>query len=1400
MIQRLGLTICCVGALILCMKPAFVAAAADEENLLRNPGFEEGVSDTGVPLGWRLYGRQDELRALSLVDLPEGGGRALLIADKHPDEELGIVQRVPATPGTPYVAEVSAMQVENASPAGAYLQLRFLPSDEYFQRPLIPGPPGSFNRVEVGLVAPPGTREAVVYLYTHRSPIPQVLVGDVALRAVAELPPGMGLHNAPQVPEIEALKPLYLETAVAAGGHAAALIVAPPAYAEQAAVVKAAIQASTGAELPVLSDDAVGLPFAQNIIALGNRSTNRFIGLLYDRFYTLLDLRYPGPGGYVVRSLHNPMGDGHNVILLGGSDLAGVSKATAAFAQQVSARPPGPSLELPWLMEIELGDGITCPTDLKEFETWDASAAYRSVGYFGWNSISKRMAMYYMTGDAFHAHEALRLAFPDEKAKAEIAEIDGERIENKDLPLGGPYHYNAHLMILFWDLIEESPLFTDELRLRVTRAFAQQLAHPGIASAYAGPYAAIPTQVGSRHGQWAALSLYCLGRYFAKDYDDPVWSVCEQNGLNHFKSLHAHAWVSGENDNLYWYNTAIAPVLTYLLLSGDRLPLENGVTGELLRGLEILASGKDKDWALNYASMGFLHQAAYLMQDGRWLTYRKRTGVDTSLFRLGQSFWPEEHLQPVAPEDRLGSWQIHALPKPMWKARNTGFPLEESFQFMSYRNRPDATGDFILLDGFNGASRNPYHTFAILALRQDGATLLEGYLNQLRTRADGLTEKTIAMDAALKHCRVLGESVVAVAEVPDMPFVSWRRALLQYSGRYAVVFDELIPRIDTENLEVQLLWETRGGRWRAEPEHPNRLRLDRPLDAPTPRIPVIATASDVALYCERHEATMQWFGPARTGEKLRFFSLVTGVPAEPETDVACLRLAENAAVLLTPELAVATLGDYEGIEAEFALVSETHVYGRNVVQLAVPGLSPVFKSAEPMDIDWDLARGSMTFAPSARAEEPPETRSAPVPASMLPALRAWLSACLEQAQAHAEQTSDTTATADGSLPALQSTVVKAGDAPIASLVTPTDGTPLYAAEGQTIHALSLSGERMGSFSTDGSIRMLHWWPEPQLLLAGCTDEKVIAFDRDGNRQWEFVSEMDPEVYRAAKDYWFKSAPGHEGIHGLYSGPFIDGKSMAFVGSACTLEILDETGRLVRRMPQFWGKVSVMKLIPGPDGSHTLLAARRYNGTNTLGIVNSVTLDPSPRGFYSVPEGHTHVPGWSAMNREHIFFGDFDGDGEPEVMTEINGVWNRVTVWEPDGTAKYDASFGPGKSIPYVNMRGIDIVDLSGDGVPDIVVATVDRLCVALTGRCERLWSRRLSFVPTVLACIPSGDGKAPCIVIGGENGNVLVLDASGTPLRQDRLPDSPAKILFLPAERAVAFGTQDGHVGVCRGF
>jgi hypothetical protein len=48
---------------------------------------------------------------------------------------------------------------------------------------------------------------------------------------------------------------------------------------------------------------------------------------LYQRYWTLLDLKYPGAGGHVVRTLHNPFGDQLNIVLVGGSDTAGTEAA-----------------------------------------------------------------------------------------------------------------------------------------------------------------------------------------------------------------------------------------------------------------------------------------------------------------------------------------------------------------------------------------------------------------------------------------------------------------------------------------------------------------------------------------------------------------------------------------------------------------------------------------------------------------------------------------------------------------------------------------------------------------------------------------------------------------------------------------------------------------------------------------------------------------------------------------------------------------------------------------------------------------------------------------------------------------------------------------------------------------
>ncbi|MBN1341437.1 MAG: VCBS repeat-containing protein [Phycisphaerae bacterium] len=1412
-------------------------------NLLANGSFEQSPGHGGLPAGWSLYGGAGKDQSISLVK-PEGSGESfLLLADGDPAAEIGLLQQVAAKGGLTYEASVDVRGVKEARTAGAYLQLRFLPSNQFVQTDLRATSDSQCNRVAVKATAPADTARLTVYLYTHKTPTPKVLLRNARLVSGVQPPPPP--PPAPVPPVYKKLKELPLTTPIVRGGKPTVTIIAPKsgAYDEPAGRIQKAVETLTGTKAPIADDasPAAAVPIAGHLIVLGNRSTSQCISELYDRYYTLLDLRYPGPEGYVVRTLHSPFGDGRNVIFVGGSDAAGVGAAADAFIEllrQAGAKPG--ELSVGRLAEIRLGKGIAVPKDVTALETWEASKGYGSVGYFGWNSLSKRLAAYYMTGDALHAREFIRLAFPDARAKKEIAEIDGERIENKDAPLSGPYHYNAHMMILFWDLVEESPVFTDEERLAVTNAFSQQLNHRKDEGIYR--LTKPPSCVGTRHGQWSAISLYCLGRYFQRGYPNPIWQQCMAGARWHFAPLHEHAWVAGENDNLFWYNTAVAPILTYVTLTGDRKPVENGVLAVLLRGQEILVSGREPDSALNSASIGFLNKAVYLTQDGRWLEYRRRTGVDTRGFRLGQSYWPKPDLTPKQPSDLVGKWSINPLPEPMWAARDNGFTQEESFLFGSYRSAVDASGDFILIDGFNGASRNPYHTFAILELRLAGCTLLKGYRNQVLTRADGLVETRIAMNAALKHADVIGQTAIAAAEVPDAAYCDWRRTLLQRIGRYAVVVDDLTFRADSENMQVEILWETEGG-GRAFPD--GHVECVAVSELPQKRsVPggQIRCCDVMQARATGPVSTMEWLGPVQKDRHRIFFTLVGMQPSQGPPSMACYRLSDATAMLALPSPAMIGIRGTEGSSAGISLLAEDHYFGRQVDRIILPvregakDLRPVFASC-PVDADWDFASGNLHIVSSkdTRLEldlaDPSAVRlnGKPLPQGQrevnLPAGRHVLagarpagwdaaktrSVLAENLTAAKQQRERDVARKRAKethrLPRLQATFTTSVGGRVVDLVaTPNIGRgsqtspSIYAAEGRTIHALTAQGREVQRLATDGPIRMLRWWPEHGLLLAGCADEKVIAFDAAGNRMWTFVSEMDPAVFRAAKTYWFKSAPGHEGIHGLYTGVFLGGKSQAFVGSACTLEILDEHGELIRRMPQFWGTVSHFAIIDAPGGGLNLLASRRYNGSNTVAVIDNKTLNPDRRGFYSVPAGATHVPGWSAMNRDHLFYEDLDGNGTKEVISEINGTWNRVTVWDRGGTALHDASFGPGERISLTgnvkNMRDLDVADLDGDGKKEIVVATSSGLIVALDHQCGKIWATRLLSPPTVMKCVTPPGMKTSRILVGCDDESVIELDHGGKPMRSTKIIGRPTciDVLTVDGKPVVLIATGNGQV------
>ncbi|MFC1539850.1 hypothetical protein ACFL6H_10540, partial [Candidatus Latescibacterota bacterium] len=557
---------------------------------------------------------------------------------------------------------------------------------------------------------------------------------------------------------------------------------------------------------------------------------------------------------------------------------------------------------------------------------------------------------------------------PDEQARKEISQIDGERIENKYEPLSGPYHYNGHLMILYWDLIEESPFFTDEQRLRITNAFSKQLEHrmenfvdyeeiKGI-TVYSRktPFPGI----GNRHASWGAVCLYCLGRYFQKDYPNPIWNQCMEGPKMLFAALNKDDWINENNDNLMWQSTAIEPVIIYLRLSGERVPVENGNLRKVMHGLEILASGRPSDMAWRYASIGMLNSAAYLLQGSRYVYYRQHLNFDMNIFRIGQSFWPEKRLHPEQPHDLVNNWSIYNLSDNAWKARKNGFTKDESFRFGSWRSTADASGDFILLDGFNGQCRNPYHSFAVLQLRIEGLTLLDGYRNQVQTLSEGMSEPRIAMNAALRYRDVIGLAAIAVGEVPDAVYCNWRRSLLQRTGRYVLVADELIFRENSTDMEVQIMWETSREIRKATPA--NGVLILQPSknvpQAQQEHVWNICLSDPLETTSTVDSAIMQLHERTEKGQHQVFFSVIAQNPYDPAVTPSCVRVAENAAALALPEPAVAVVGTYEDIEGELVILAVDHLTGKSLKK-AGPGN---FVSASlPVNIDWDFSAGRINM-------------------------------------------------------------------------------------------------------------------------------------------------------------------------------------------------------------------------------------------------------------------------------------------------------------------------------------------------------------------------------------------------------------------------------------------------------
>jgi len=286
--------------------------------------------------------------------------------------------------------------------------------------------------------------------------------------------------------------------------------------------------------------------------------------------------------------------------------------------------------------------------------------------------------------------------------------------------------------------------------------------------------------------------------------------------------------------------------------------------------------------------------------------------------------------------------------------------------------------------------------------------------------------------------------------------------------------------------------------------------------------------------------------------------------------------------------------------------------------------------------------------------------------------------------------------------------------------------------------------------------------------------------------------MHPDLYATGKTYWFKKAL--PGIYGLKTGSLTGEGTQAFVGSACTVEVLDETGKLVKRVPLYWGSCTVMEIVPSPDGTRKLVVAKAPNLSNTYSTVSGSN--------WSTGRFGTTPPFQLSQSTLNILVDDLDHDGLFEVICDTNGSMNHVRAYNTQGKQLWRAEFGPppagvteiGIRVPPPTMRGLVVVDFQGKGQKHVVTATEEGLLTAFQADGKQSWVTYLPSSPRSLCTVPRVTGDL--LAAGCDSGTLLLIDAAGKPVAKAQLEGAVRQLRAVTTDKDPVFiaGTATGAV------
>ncbi len=1222
-----------------------------------------------------------------------------------------------------------------------------------------------------------------------------------------------------QPPRIQKLKKLFPETPLVRDGRAASFIVLPDKDDLSATVEKlrATIRARTGADLHALrADDLVDedwrIDFSKvvssNLIALGNVNNNRLLSVLYGERYVVADSIYPGEGGYVVRTVHDPFAKGFNVLVLAGSNRAGVDKAVDVFIAK-HAKAIGTSLVLKRpIIDVEFAKkayrffpdathvlsskrqpqytGMQWFRDrLKEsgFMNDEGDVVTNSnlktslVALTGW--LARIEQTWFRTGN--------RELIPLMK---ELIEKNRSLLKNQAQLQGMGARSAVH--VAAWDRLEELPIWSKKDRLEITNALLMDasLGHERRAFHQQVKGGAVQA-LDENHGTNSALRSFEAWHYFHKYYRLPeseYWLKCASAVF----SAQAGTYQILEDASGYLCYCPIA-TMDYSLRRADLTYFKRGIARHHARFVALACINNlglntgfgDSAGVVQPAFFELLAPAAWFYRDaGLYWIVRNTMPSSNGLRVFQKSIAVDLSIEPKTPKDWTGLIRFPLYEAPLAKGESTKTASfapkkevdEKFFNKIVFKENWSPDGQYLLLDGAgtwggppgpHGHKQNDINT--IVNFTSHGRMWLVDHTYNLRgfehhsglyvTRngSGGYRKRTLA--------ELLGHSETRDYGLIRSRFLNWERSIIWKKGSWFVVLDQVIADQDGDFF-ARSSWRTLG-----EEKLLGR-NLELKQQGKTCRILSDGRANvDIETYAFTHERDWRTFYPhaepvvkifqqdkarhLKKGERIGFINLLHAFDTSAEPGIELTAASEFCAVIQEGDaqtlVGTGTIPGGLGEAELFILDSDgLTVLGEKTIpnepgQKAIAGAIAVAMKATARDsVVQSVSRGREVSGMEVRQVE------------LGTGLRTFLvSSTLDAAHKDARESG--------------------------TWIVGTDNG---------VAAFRPSGERMWSFETGHPVRALDIGdinddgiPE---IVAGCDDHHVYLLDRSGKKVWSYKCKPSTDRNGGPPKVDFVEITDLEG----------DGKSELVVG-ANWVHVLKADGSLKwEKYMRFWRGMVVgdfacasISDING-DGSREIVAA--FHASYPLFQV----FDAS--GKVILPEGTKEGEGINISVPLQVDCVDlFGGKSTRNIVCTttqaMNFFWSDHRPKE-EGGGKVRGSFvASAYHQPDPNQRPLLFGADSMCGVKGIRPESKrsDRWIPA-----KVIWYRNLGEKISAIQAVETGEKDGGVIYIGTKLGSVYACRASdGETLGHARIPGPPVKCFALDIERKeILAARKDGHI------